>query len=106
MSIYFGKEIISLSIYEKDTSIYMKKNNFENFPSVNIIVCFAETIYDWQRDLLENFFQCRVHNQYGLREPVALGGSCEYKNYYQVFVKYSLAMNSNSRVVCGCRREF
>jgi phenylacetate-CoA ligase len=84
------KHILSYPSAITNLGIYMKKNNLEFFPSVNIIVCLAETLYDWQRDLLENFFQCRVHNQYGLREPVGLGGSCEYNNYYHMFPEYGL----------------
>ena len=84
------KHIISYPSAITNLAIYMKKNNLENFPSVKIILCHAETLNEWQRDLLEKFFQCRVHNQYGLREPVALGGTCEYSNYFHMFPEFGI----------------
>jgi len=69
---------------------YMKKNNLEVFPSVKVIICHAETLYEWQRNLLEETFQCRVHDHYGLREQTILGGTCERSNYYHMFPEYGI----------------
>jgi phenylacetate-CoA ligase len=69
---------------------YIKKNNLEIFPNLKAIVSHAETLYDWQRDLLEETFRCRVHNQYGLREQTVLGATCECSNYLHMFPEYGI----------------
>ena len=69
---------------------YMKKNNIENFPSVKFIACHAETLYEWQRNLLEETFNCRIHENYGLREQTAMGGTCECSNYFHMFPEYGI----------------
>jgi len=71
-------------------AVYMRRNNLEGFPSVKIIMCHAETLYEWQRDLLEEMFQCRVYNRYGLRETAALGSTCEHSNYLHMFPEYGI----------------
>jgi phenylacetate-CoA ligase len=41
-------------------------------------VLFAsETLYPWQRALVEEVFSCRSYNFYGLAEHVAMAGECE-----------------------------
>ena len=69
---------------------YMKKNNIESFPSVKSIICFAETLYDWQREFLENIFKCHIYNHYGLRESVAIGGTCSHTDYFHMFPEYGI----------------
>lgn len=69
---------------------YIRKNNLEIFPSVKVIICHAETLYGWQRNLLEETFKCRVHDQYGLREQTVLGGTCEHSNYFHMFPEYGV----------------
>jgi len=69
---------------------YMKKNDIEIFPSIETIICHAETLYSWQRNLLEEIFQCRVHDTYGLREQTNIGGTCKHSNYYHMFPEYGV----------------
>jgi len=84
------KHILGYPSAITNLAIYMKKNNIENFPSLRIIVCLAETLNDLQRDLIEKFFKCRVHNQYGLRESAALGGTCRDSNYFHMFSEFGI----------------
>jgi phenylacetate-CoA ligase len=62
----------------------MEHNNIQ----LKAIFCYGETIYDWQREFLEKFFQCRVHGQYGHREQSVLAGTCEKSNSYHIFPDY------------------
>jgi len=71
-------------------AIYMKKNNLEGFPSLEVIICRAETLSEWQQDFLEKMFQCRIYNQYGLREYVVLGVTCEHSNYFHMFPEFGI----------------
>ena len=66
---------------------YMKNNSIE-LKELKGIFCFGENIYDWQREFLEKFFQCRVHGQYGHREQCILAGTCEKSNFYHIFPEY------------------
>jgi phenylacetate-CoA ligase len=69
---------------------FIKKNNIESFPSVKSIMCYAETLYDWQREFLEKIFKCHVFNHYGLRESVAIGGTCVHSDYFHMFPEYGI----------------
>jgi phenylacetate-CoA ligase len=79
---------------------YMKSNMIE-LKGLKAIFCFGETIYDWQREFLEIFFQCRVHGQYGHREQCILAGTCEKSNSYHIFPDYGFAelINRNGQPV-------
>lgn len=84
------KHILSYPSAITNLAIYMKRNNIEGFPSVKSILSHAETLYEWQQDLLEEIFQCRVYNQYGQREPATLGGTCEHSNCFHMFPEFGI----------------
>jgi len=67
---------------------FMKENNIEPFPSVKALLCGSENLYPWQRELLEEVFQCRVYSWYGHSEQVVLAGECEKSIYYHIFPEY------------------
>lgn len=67
---------------------FMRKNNIKPFFSVKAILCGSENLYSWQRELLEEVFQCRVYSWYGHAEICALGGECEKSTYYHIFHEY------------------
>ena len=37
-------------------------------PGLKAIVSSAETLFDWQRDIIEQAFACKIYNRYGCRE--------------------------------------
>lgn len=47
-------------------------------PRLKGIYCTAEVLYPWQRQLLEEVFQCKVFNQYGSREVIAIACECAH----------------------------
>jgi phenylacetate-CoA ligase len=69
---------------------YMKRNNIEHFKSLKTIICIAETLYEWQKELLENIFKCRILNTYGLSEQAANACSCEKSDYLHFFPQYGI----------------
>ena len=69
---------------------YMRKNNIKPFSTVKAILCMGESLYDWQRELLEETFCCRVVSIYGHAEQSALAASCEKSNYYHFFPSYGI----------------
>jgi len=42
----------------------------------------AEVLYDWQRELMERAFQCKVFNQYGSREIPNIACECRHGNQH------------------------
>ena len=45
-----------------------------------LILVSGETLYDWQRELIEETFSTRVYNHYGCCEFGALARECEHRN--------------------------
>ena len=44
------------------------KNNEYTIPGLKAIVTSAETLYQWQKELIEDTLKCNVYNRYGCRE--------------------------------------
>jgi phenylacetate-CoA ligase len=45
-------------------------------PSLKVIISNAEPLYSWQKETIENFFQCPVRNTYGMSEIVIAASEC------------------------------
>ncbi|MFZ1682957.1 MAG: phenylacetate--CoA ligase family protein, partial [Candidatus Zixiibacteriota bacterium] len=60
-------------------------------PSVKAILCGSENLYSFQRQLIQNIFQCRVYSWYGHSEKAVLAGECENTEQYHVFPEYGIA---------------
>jgi phenylacetate-CoA ligase len=69
---------------------FMRDNNVAHFSTVRAILCGSETLFDWQRKLLEEVFQCRVFSWYGQSELVAFASECELSQLYHVFPEYGI----------------
>jgi len=69
---------------------FMKENKVEPFPSIKALLCGSENLYPWQRELLEEIFQCRVYSWYGHAEMATLAGECEKSTYYHIFPEYGI----------------
>jgi phenylacetate-CoA ligase len=69
---------------------FMKENNIAPFPTVKAILCGSESLYPWQRHLLEAAFRCRAYSWYGHSEQAALAGQCEKSNYYHIQSEYGI----------------
>jgi phenylacetate-CoA ligase len=69
---------------------FMKENSIEPFPSVKAVLCGSENIYQPQRDLLEEVFNCRAFSWYGHTEQAVLAGECECSTCYHIFSQYGI----------------
>ncbi|WP_147378722.1 phenylacetate--CoA ligase family protein [Motilimonas pumila] len=63
---------------------YLKLNGMKYPGKVKSIITSSEILSQWDRLLLEDIFQCKVFDWYGLFERVAAIGTCEYGRYHQL----------------------
>lgn len=54
-------------------------------------VLFAsEAVYDWERELSQEVFGCRVFSHYGMAEKAVLASECENSRYYHCLPQYGI----------------
>lgn len=54
------------------------------------VISYTETLYDWQRELIEETFGVRVFSLYAMTEASVLGGGCEYLDDLHFYPQHSL----------------
>jgi len=69
---------------------YMQENKIEHFPTIKALLCGSENLAEWQRELLEAVFRCRVFSWYGQAEQVTFASECEVSQKYHVFPEYGV----------------
>jgi phenylacetate-CoA ligase len=62
----------------------------ERFP-VRAVVSSSETLYDFQREVIEQSFGCRVFDYYALAERVVFSGECDHHEGHHLSMEYGLA---------------
>jgi phenylacetate-CoA ligase len=70
-------------------SSFMKNNHLSLFRRLRAVISYAETLYNWQRELIEESFSARVFSMYAMTESVALGGECEYSADLHIYPQHS-----------------
>lgn len=55
----------------------MKQNNLSRYENIQAVIPYSETLYDWQRKLMEEIFGSRVFSMYAMTERAAIGSECE-----------------------------
>ena len=50
----------------------------------------SETVYDWERVIVQEVFNCRVFAHYGQTEHVATATECEHSHYYHFIPQYGI----------------
>lgn len=68
---------------------FMRRNGVSGI-SATAIFCESETLYAWQRDLIESQFGCRILAGYGMTERVADAVECEQHEGYHVNMEYGI----------------
>jgi len=54
------------------------------------ILFASEAIYDWERELVQEVFNCRVFSHYGMAEKVVLAAECEHSHQYHCIPQYGI----------------
>jgi phenylacetate-CoA ligase len=58
-------------------SSYIRDEQQVAFSRLRSVICYSETLYPWQRTLIEETFGARVFSMYSMIESVVIGGECE-----------------------------
>jgi phenylacetate-CoA ligase len=79
---------------------YLKESG-KPFPQIKGILCASENLYDFQKKLLSQVFNCRVFSHYGHYELAVIAGFCEYEDTYHVlpFYGYAELIDNKGRAV-------
>lgn len=58
------------------------------FNGLKGVIAYAENIYEWQREIINEVFGVSVFADYGMVEKVVHGGSCEHSSEYHIYPQY------------------
>jgi len=65
------------------------KNNSMKFP-LNAVITSSETLYDFQREVIEESFECKIFDYYTLAERVAFATECEKHEGHHLNSEYGI----------------
>jgi len=68
---------------------FMRRNGVSDI-RVDAVFCASETLYPWQRELIESQFSCKIFDDYGLTEFVADAVECEQHEGFHVNMEYGI----------------
>jgi len=57
---------------------------------IKAVLFASETVYDWEREIVGEVFNCRVFSHYGMAEQVALAAECEHSAGYHFLPQYGI----------------
>lgn len=66
------------------------QNRGEHFP-VKAAITSSETLYEFQRSVIEERFKCRVFDYYAAAERVVFSGECDHHRGHHVSMEYGIA---------------
>ena len=69
-------------------SAFIKNNDLSPCTNLKAVIVYSETLYNWQRNLIEEGFGVRVFSLYAMTELVVLGGECEYSTNLHLYPQY------------------
>lgn len=98
------KEIKPIEISGYPSSLYIMSKYIQAHKleklQTRFIMTTAETLLDYQREMIEKAFQCAVHDQYGCTEMAIFVSQCEQGSYH-VHPEYGVieVIDSNGNVV-------
>ncbi len=71
-------------------ALTIKKYNFIVPFRLKAVFFASETIYSWEKEIVEEVFNCRIFNHYGMAEKVVLAGACEKISNYHCLPQYGI----------------
>ncbi|MBE0425199.1 MAG: phenylacetate--CoA ligase family protein [Nitrospirae bacterium] len=71
-------------------SAYIKEKGYSNFKSLKTVITQSETLYHWQRNLIEEALGVRVFSIYVMTELAVFAGECEHSSSLHTYPQYGL----------------
>ncbi len=68
----------------------IRQYNLSKDLNLKAVLFASETIYPWQRQIVEEIFSCRVFGFYGMVEHVVIAGECESNINYHCVPQYGI----------------
>jgi len=69
---------------------FIDENPDRQVHGTRAVLCGSEAVLDWQRELIERVFRCRLYSWYGMTEKVVMAGECEKSQRYHAFPQYGI----------------
>jgi phenylacetate-CoA ligase len=70
--------------------------------TLKAVLFASEAIYEWERELVQEVFQCRVFSHYGMAEQVVLAAECEHVHHYHCLPQYGITeIDSDTNEIIG-----
>lgn len=76
---------------------FINKKNISDIPKIKAIISSGETLFTWQKDLIQYTFNCRLHGHYALTEQCAIAGTCEVSDNYHFFPEFGITELINKK---------
>jgi phenylacetate-CoA ligase len=67
---------------------YMKRKQISHFKTLKWVFCPSENLYDFQRELIEDVFKCKIGMFYGHAEHAVFAIRCDQSNMYHMLPQY------------------
>jgi phenylacetate-CoA ligase len=68
----------------------IKKHDISVPFQLKAVLFASEAVYDWERAIVGDVFNCRVFSFYGMAEQVVLAAECEYSSCYHCLPQYGI----------------
>jgi phenylacetate-CoA ligase len=68
----------------------VKKYNLGVPFKLKAVLFASETVHDWEREIVQEVFKCRVFDFYGQAEHVAMAAECEHSHFYHFLPQYGV----------------
>jgi len=81
---YFHGYPSSISIFASMIKKYGLPVRFK----LKAVLFASESIYQWQKEITQEVFNCRIFSHYGMAERAVLAGECEKNNSYHCVPQY------------------
>ena len=71
-------------------ALMVKKHDLSIPFKLKAVLFASEVVYDWEREITQEAFGCRVFDFYGLAEHVIMAAECESSHYYHCAPQYGI----------------
>jgi len=71
-------------------STVIRDHNLSPYRNIKAVIPYSETLYKWQRKLMEESFGSKVFSMYAINESSAIGGECESSHSIHFHPLYGL----------------